>query len=80
MGRTLFDRDTAPGAEPEDLRRLDIPTLIVPGNDHAHTISAARYFEECFTRADYWDVPVEGQTEATAPARILAFLGRHASA
>ena len=78
--RTLFDRDTAPGAEPEDLLRLDIPTLIVPGNDHAHTISAARYFEECFTRADYWDVPVEGQTEATAPARILAFLGRHASA
>jgi pimeloyl-ACP methyl ester carboxylesterase len=73
--RTLFDRDTAPGAEPEELLRLDTPTLIVPGRDHAHAISAARYFEECFKRADYWDVPVEGQTEATAPARILAFLG-----
>ena len=23
LGRTLFDRDTAPGAEPEDLMRLD---------------------------------------------------------
>jgi pimeloyl-ACP methyl ester carboxylesterase len=73
--RTLFDRDTAPGAEPEDLMRLDVPALIVPGRDPAHAISAARYFEECFKRAEYWDVPVEEQTEATAPARILAFLG-----
>jgi pimeloyl-ACP methyl ester carboxylesterase len=72
--RTLFDRDTAPGAEPEDLLRLDIPTLIVPGRDHAHAVSAARYLEECFTRAEYWDVPVEGQTEAIVPARLLAFL------
>ena len=31
IARTLFDRDTAPGAEPEDLLRLTIPTLIVPG-------------------------------------------------
>jgi pimeloyl-ACP methyl ester carboxylesterase len=74
IARTLFDRDTAPGAEPEDLLRLDIPTLVVPGQDHAHAISAARYFAECFTRAEYWDVPVEGQTEETAPTRILDFL------
>jgi len=76
--RTLFDRDTAPGAEPEDLLRLDIPTLVVPGRDHAHAVSAARYFEECFRRADYWDVPVEQQTEANVPARVLDFLGGHA--
>src|SRR5262249_23236323 len=25
MARTMFDRDTAPGAKPEDLMRLDIP-------------------------------------------------------
>lgn len=72
--RTLFDRDTAPGAEPEDLMRLDMPALIVPGHDHAHAISAARYLEECLRHAQYWDVPVEGQTEATAPARVLEFL------
>ena len=30
MARTLFDRDTAPGAEPEDLLRVDIPALVVP--------------------------------------------------
>ncbi len=74
--RTLFDRDTAPGAEPEDLLRLEIPTLIVPGCDHAHAISAARYYEECLGRAEYWDVPVDGQTESTVPPRLLEFLGR----
>ena len=47
MARSLFDRDTAPGAEPEDLLRLDIPALIVPGRDAAHATSAARYLEEC---------------------------------
>jgi len=73
--RTLFDRDTAPGAEPEDLLRLDIPALIVPGRDHAHAVSAARYFEECFKRAEYWDIPVEEQTEASVPQRLLAFFG-----
>ena len=31
MAQSLIDRDTAPGAEPEDLMRLDIPSLIVPG-------------------------------------------------
>ncbi len=72
--RTLFDRDTAPGAEPEDLMRLDVHALIVPGRDHAHAISAARYLEECLPRSQYWDMPVEGQTDATAPARVLEFL------
>ena len=74
MARTLFDRDTAPGAEPEDLLALDVPTLVVPGNDASHATSAARYLEECLPAARYWDVPVTGQTEATAPARLLEFL------
>ncbi len=74
MVRGMLDRDTAPGAEPEDLLRLDIPTLIVPGQDAAHATSAARYLEECIPGAQYWDVPVDGQTEATAPNRILEFL------
>lgn len=76
MGRTLFDRDTAPGAEPEDLLRLDIPALIVPGRDASHATSAARYLEECLPRSEYWDVPPAGQTESTAPARLLEFLDK----
>jgi pimeloyl-ACP methyl ester carboxylesterase len=74
MMRSLFDRDTAPGAEPEDLLRLHIPALIVPGHDAAHATSAARYLEECLPRADYWDVPVAGQTEDATSTRVLGFL------
>jgi pimeloyl-ACP methyl ester carboxylesterase len=74
MARTLFDRDTAPGAEPEDLLRLDIPALIVPGRDASHATSAARYLEECLPRAEYWDVAVADQTEEKVAARLLRFL------
>ena len=75
LARTMFDRDTVPGPEPEDLLRLDVPALIVPGQDASHATSAARYLEECLPLAQYWDVPVSGQTADTAPARVLEFLG-----
>jgi pimeloyl-ACP methyl ester carboxylesterase len=74
MVRGLFDRDTAPGAEPEALLSLDIPSLIVPGNDDAHATSAARYLQECLKGSEYWDMPVDGQTEENAPRRVLEFL------
>ena len=74
MSRLLFDRDTVPGAEPEDLLALDIPALIVPGQDSSHAPSAARYLQECLPAAQYWDVPVAEQTADTAPARVIEFL------
>ncbi|MEU6006702.1 alpha/beta hydrolase [Streptomyces sp. NPDC047453] len=74
MARLLFDRDTVPGPEPEDLLRLDVPALIVPGQDTSHAPSAARYLQECLPDTEYWDVPVVEQTQETAPARILEFL------
>ena len=74
MARGLFDRDTAPGAEPEDMLRLEIPALIVPGRDATHATSAARYLEECLPKSEYWDVAVEEQTEETVPERLLRFL------
>jgi pimeloyl-ACP methyl ester carboxylesterase len=74
MGRTLVDRDTAPGGEPEDLMQIQAPTLIVPGADAAHATSAARYLQECIPGADYWDVAPDGQTETAAAAKILSFL------
>jgi pimeloyl-ACP methyl ester carboxylesterase len=77
MARLLFDRDTVPGPEPEDLLGLDVPALIVPGQDDSHATSAARYLEECLPRAEYWDVPVAEQTAQTAPDRILEFLDAH---
>lgn len=74
MRDALFDRDTAPGAAPEDLMRLDIPACIVPGHDDAHATSAARYLEECLPRAEYWDAPVAQQTEDATSPRIIEFL------
>jgi pimeloyl-ACP methyl ester carboxylesterase len=71
---TLFDRDTAPGARPEDLLKLNVPTLIVPGRDRTHATSAARYLEECIPNAQYWNALPEEQTAATAPVRLLDFL------
>jgi pimeloyl-ACP methyl ester carboxylesterase len=75
MRRTLFDRDTSPGAKPEDLLKLDIPALIVPGRDESHATSAARYLEECLPKSEYWDVLPDEQTGASAPPRLMQFLG-----
>lgn len=72
--RTLIDRDSVPGFEPEDLMCLSIPTLIIPGRDNAHALSAARFLEECSPGAEFWDSTPDEQTEETAPARILSFL------
>jgi pimeloyl-ACP methyl ester carboxylesterase len=76
MSRCLLDRDTAPGAEPEDLMQLRIPALVVPGRDESHATSAARYLEECIPGAQYWDAPPDAQTEETAPPRLLEFLDK----
>ena len=74
MYRGLFDRDTAPGAEPEELMLIDIPTLIIPGNDDFHATSAAQYLNECIKNSEYWDVCAKDQTEENAPKRIIDFL------
>jgi len=80
MCRTLFGRDTAPGAQPEDMLRSEIPALVIPGHDPSHATSAARYLEECLPRSEYWDVMPDGQTEETAPARLLEFLDKTTAA
>jgi len=72
--RSLFDRDTAPGAEPEALMRLTIPSLIVPGHDGSHATSAARYLQECLSQSDYLNIPVDEQSESRVNASLLEFL------
>jgi pimeloyl-ACP methyl ester carboxylesterase len=74
LARVMFDRDTVPGPEPEDLLLADVPALVVPGQDSSHATSAARYLHECLRGSRYWDVPVGEQTEQTAPARVAEFL------
>ncbi len=74
MIRSLFDRDTAPGAEPEDMLQCNLPALIVPGNDANHATSAACYLEECLPNVQYWDMPVAGQTREASEKIVLEFL------
>ena len=74
LARTLFDRDTAPGVEPEDLMQLQVESLIVPGQDASHATSAARYLQECIPGSTYWDVPVTAQTEGAVAEQLHAFL------
>jgi hypothetical protein len=51
--QSLFDRDTIPGAEPEELMALKFPALILPGHTDFHATSCARYLEECIPGAEY---------------------------
>ena len=74
MRDQLLDRDTAPGAEPEDLMKVQVPALVVPGRDESHATSAARYLQECLPKSEYWDVPPEAQTADNAPQRVMRFL------
>lgn len=73
-GRLLFDRDTVPGVEAEDLLRCPVPAIVVPGHDRSHATSAARYLEECLPHARYVDLAVEEQTEEVVARALLGFL------
>ena len=75
MVRGLMDRDTAPGAEPEDMMRCELPAIIVPGSDNFHATSAARYLQECLPNARYWDMAPAGQSEEATRKELLDFLG-----
>jgi pimeloyl-ACP methyl ester carboxylesterase len=74
MVRTLFDRDTVPGPEAEELMGLELRALIVPGNDANHATSAALYLQECLSNSEYWDVMPDEQTSDNAPQRVVEFL------
>ncbi len=78
MYRGLIDRDTSPGADPEDLMKIETASLIIPGNDDFHATSAARYLHECIPNSQYWDLPATEQNEDNVPNRIIQFLGQSA--
>jgi hypothetical protein len=62
--RRLFDRDSTPGAEPEEVMGIKAPALIIPGDDPSHATSAAYYLEECMPNAELWNVmPPDQSTE-----------------
>jgi pimeloyl-ACP methyl ester carboxylesterase len=72
-GRSLFDRDTATGAEPEEILGIECPTLVIPGDDASHATSAAHYLRECLPKAEFWNVMPPQQTTRTVCERISEF-------
>lgn len=72
-GRVLFDRDTAPGAEPEEILGIKAPALIVPGDDPSHATSAAHYLRECLSSATFWNVMPPQQSTERVCDQILEF-------
>jgi pimeloyl-ACP methyl ester carboxylesterase len=72
-GRSLFDRDTAPGAEPEEVLAVKVPSLIIPGDDPSHATSGAYYLRELLPKADFWNVMPPEQTTQKVCERILEF-------
>ena len=76
-GRSLFDRDTAPGAEPEEVMGLKAPSLIIPGDDASHATSAAHYLRELLPKAIFWNVMPPEQSTVKVCDRVLAFCREH---
>jgi pimeloyl-ACP methyl ester carboxylesterase len=73
-GRNLFDRDTAPGAEPEELMGTSMPALIIPGDDSSHATSAAHYLRELLPKTSFWNVLPPQQTTRNVCERLLQFV------
>jgi pimeloyl-ACP methyl ester carboxylesterase len=78
--RTLFDRDTVPGAEPEELSAIKVPAFIISGDDIAHPQSAAHYLKECLPQNELWPIAVKDQNAQVIAERLLAFQGLGGSA
>ena len=76
---TLYDRDTAPGAEPEELQKLRIPALVIPGDDPFHATSAVQYLAAQLPQSEYWDVPVAQQEGELVREKIREFLLKQAA-
>lgn len=72
-GATLFDRDTAPGAEPEEIMGIKAPALIVPGDDPSHATSGAHYLRECLPNREFWNVMPPEQSTGKVCDRVLEF-------
>ena len=76
-GRGMFDRDTAPGAEAEEVMGIAAPTLIIPGDDQSHATSAAHYLRELLPKADFWNVMPPEQTTQKVCDRVLGFCRKY---
>ncbi|MDP2607221.1 MAG: alpha/beta hydrolase [Deltaproteobacteria bacterium] len=76
-GRSLFDRDTATGAEPEEVMGIRASALIIPGDDPSHATSGAHCLRELLPKSEFWNVMPPEQTTQKICDRILGFCRVH---
>jgi pimeloyl-ACP methyl ester carboxylesterase len=76
-GRSMFDRDTVPGAEPEEVMGVQAPALIIPGDDPSHATSGAHYLRELLPKADFWNVMPPEQNTQKVCEQIVEFCRAH---
>jgi pimeloyl-ACP methyl ester carboxylesterase len=76
-GQSLFDRDTAPGAEPAEAMGVKAPSLIIPGDDPSHATSGAHYLRELLPKSEFWNVMPPEQTTQKICDRIMEFCRAH---
>jgi pimeloyl-ACP methyl ester carboxylesterase len=69
----LFPDPLPSGPRPEELTRIDIPTLIMSGKDDVHTVSSSWTMHELMPASELWDVFPPEQTGANTLEEILRF-------
>ncbi len=74
IGPAMFDRDTVPGADAEELLTIKAPAMIIPDDTVHHAPSGARYLKECLPSAVFHDVLPAKQTPAMIRDWIVEFL------
>jgi pimeloyl-ACP methyl ester carboxylesterase len=70
---TLFNDTMPSGASGAELQKIDIRSLILPGNDSSHAYSASWALKELMPRAEMWDVVAEQQNGRNTLEAILRF-------
>ncbi len=69
----MFPDSFVSGPPARDLMKLDVPTLVWPGDDASHATSAAHQLRELLPRVRYWDLHVSKQTAQAQFEQILDF-------
>jgi len=75
--RDALFNDTMPsGASGAELMRIEIPALIMSGNDASHAVSASWALKELMPRAELWDVLPPRQNGPNTLEQVLRFQAR----
>jgi pimeloyl-ACP methyl ester carboxylesterase len=75
--RDALFNDTMPsGASGAELTRIEIPALIMSGNDSSHAVSAAWALRELMPQSELWDVLPPHQSGENTLEQILRFTSR----